>query len=96
VQATLAGYFGSFSPVTVAPAGLNVRTCCFDGDPKRLLVSLTSNELFSDWRGTIKVRLGQVASARELRSGKEWPVGGKDVKGLVPAGDVAILDVRLK
>lgn len=96
VQATLAVYFGSFSPVTTAPGGLNVRTCCFDGDPKRLLVSLTNNELFSDWRGAVQVRLGQVASARELRSGREWPVGRDEVRGLVPAGEVAILDLRLR
>jgi hypothetical protein len=67
VQAVLARYFGSFSPVEVSPGGLTVRVNCFDEDPKRLLVGLTNNDLFADWSGRLTVRQGQVASARDER-----------------------------
>ncbi len=95
VRAVLSGYFDSFLPVEVAPAGLNVRVNCYAGDPKRLLVSLTNNDLFADWRGALRVRLGAVASARELRSGKALPAG-KEIALTVPAGDVVLVEVRLR
>lgn len=95
VQAALRLYFRSFSPVTVDPGGLNVRTCCFENDPGRLLVALTNNELFADWQGSVQVRVGEVASVRELWRGA--PVAPGPVLQLtVPAGDVAVLDVRLR
>lgn len=95
VRAVLDGYFDSFNPVEVRPAGLGVTTCCFDGDPKRLLVGLMNHDLFADWKGTLGIRIGEVASAKELWRGK--PVeGGKPLDLEIPAGDVLILDVRLR
>jgi len=95
VRAVLDGYFDSFNPVEVRPAGLGITTCCFDGDPKRLLLGLMHHDLFADWKGTLRVRSGEVASAKELWRGR--PVAGRnpfDVE--IPAGDVLILDVRLR
>ena len=98
VQAVLDEYFASFSPVTAETASastrseLNLRVNCYAKDPKRLLVTLTNNELFADWQGKLKLRQGEVKSVRDLRT--EKPLAGLDVK--VPAGDVLVLDVRLK
>ncbi|PIW17399.1 MAG: hypothetical protein COW34_05025, partial [Armatimonadetes bacterium CG17_big_fil_post_rev_8_21_14_2_50_66_6] len=95
VQAALGQYFDSLNPVEVSPPGLNVRTCCYDNDPKRLLLGLTNNDLFADWRGTFSVRLGTVASATELRSStKLRPSKAIDLR--IPAGDVAIVEARLR
>ncbi len=95
VQAVLARYFDSFNPVRVEPAGLGITACCYDGDRKRLLVGLMNHNLFADWRGTLRVRVGRVDSVRDLRA--EKPLAVQDPLPLaVPAGDAAILDVRLK
>lgn len=95
LRAVLGGYFDSFSPVEIEPVGLNVRTCCYQDDPTRLLVGLMNNDLFAHWQGTLRVRVGQAASVRELIGDKVLPAG--DVISLqIPAGDVAILDIRLK
>jgi len=95
IQSVLSGYFDSFNPVEVDPAGLNVHTCCYDGDPQRLLVGLINYDLFADWRGSVRVRLGAVASARELWKDRRLTVGER-IELEVPAGDVAILEIRLK
>jgi len=95
VRAALDGYFASFLPVETEPAGLNVRVNCYDADPKRLLVTLTNNDLFADWRGTVRTTLGTIASAAELWTGEALPTG--DSIGVsVPAGDVRLIDVRLR
>jgi hypothetical protein len=93
LQAALDRYFASFSPVEIEPKGLNVRVCCYDGDDRRLLVGLMNNDLFADWQGTLRVRGRKIAAARELWKGQALPVAG-GVKLKVPAGEVAILDVR--
>ncbi len=95
VMRVLGRYFASFAPVVVEPPGLNVRVNCFEGDPRRLLVGLMNNDLFADWRGTLRVRRGEVASATELRTGDTLkPARGIALK--VRAGDVAMVDVRLR
>jgi hypothetical protein len=104
VRAVLGEYFGSFSPVIVEPAGLNVRVDCFDGDPKRLMVALTNNDLFADWRGAVRLRQGKLASVRSLwperapaaRQAAATAPAGETATVTVPAGDVVILDLRLK
>jgi hypothetical protein len=96
VRAVLAAYFDSFNPVEIAPAGLGIRTCCYDGDPKRLLVGLLNNDLFAAWRGTLRVRIGQIATVRGLWPEEKDIPAGTDISLEVPAGDVLILDVRLK
>ena len=95
VREVLGEYFGSFSPVTVAPGGLNVRVNCYDKDPRRLLVTLTNNDLFADWSGKLQVRAGAVKSVADLRSNKPL-TEGPAIAATVPAGDVVVLDVRLK
>jgi len=95
VRAVLDPYFGSFSPVAVEPAGLNVRVCCYDSDPKRLLVGLMSNDLFAEWRGRLKLRRGQVASARGLWNGASLPAA-REIPLSIRPGDVALVDLRLK
>jgi hypothetical protein len=95
VESLLASYFDSFNPIQLDPPGLNVHTCCYDGDPKRLLAGLINNDLFADWRGSVRVRLGAVASARELGKDRRLTVGER-IELEVPAGDVAILEIRLK
>lgn len=94
LQAALDRYFDSFSPVEIEPKGLNLRICCYDGDPQRLLVGLLNNELFADWEGTLRVRGRSVASAKELWRGRSLG-RGRRIKLKIPAGDVAILDLRL-
>lgn len=94
VRAVLDRYFDSFNPIEIQPGGLNVRTCCYEGDPKRLLVGLMNNDLFAAWQGTLRVRVGQVASVRDLTGDK--PIApGQAIALQVPAGDVIILDIRL-
>jgi hypothetical protein len=88
-------YFGSFNPVQVDPGGLTVRVNCFAGDPEHLLVGLFNNDLFADWSGRLAVRQGEVASARELWRGEELRPG-REMELSIPAGDVAVVDVRLK
>ena len=95
VRTLLAGYFDSFNPIEIQPAGLNLHTCCYANDPKRLLVGLINNDLFAVWRGSFHVRLGPVASLRELRTERPLPLGDR-TELEIPAGDVVILDVRLK
>lgn len=95
VQSLLAGYFDSFNPIQLDPPGLNVHTCCYDGDPKRLLVGLINNDLFAAWCGSVRVRLGQVASATELWKDRGLKIGDR-IELEVPAGDVAILEIRLE
>jgi hypothetical protein len=95
VQAVLAAYFDSLNPVAVEPGGLGMATCYYPDDPKRLLVGLTNNDLFADWHGTLRVRLGPLASARDLwRNADLAP--GPAIALEISAGDVAILDLRLK
>jgi hypothetical protein len=95
IRAVLAGYFDSFNPVEIRPAGLGITTCCYDGDPKRLLVGLMNHDLFAGWQGSLRVRIGEVASVRELWRGKD--VAGRGAVELaIPAGDLLILDVRLR
>jgi hypothetical protein len=95
VRAVLATYFDSFNPVEISPSGLNVHTCCYNGDPKHLRVGLINSNLFAPWRGRVHVRLGQVASAVELWRG--WTLLPEDLADLeIPAGDAAIVDIRLK
>lgn len=95
VRAVLAGYFDSFSPVQIDPPGLNVHTCCYGGDPKRLLVGLINNDLFAGWQGSVQVRVGAVAAAKELGTDRPLAAGDR-IELEVPAGDVAILEIRLK
>jgi len=95
LAAILGQYFGSFSPVQVEPAGLTVRVNCYENDPNRLLVGLLNNDLFADWTGTLRLREGQIASAEapwpaaKLRAGRELPL-------TIPAGEVALVDLRRK
>lgn len=96
VRHVLEGYFGSFRPVQIEPEGLNVRTCCFARDSKRLLVGLTNNDLFADWNGTLTVRVGRLRTARQL-----WPeersLPRRDPLPLhIPAGEVTLVDLRLQ
>jgi hypothetical protein len=95
VKQVLAGYFGSFSPVTVSPEGLNIRTSCYAADQKRMLVGLTNNDLFADWEGELALRTGEAASARDLWSGQEI-APGRTLRVRVPAGDVAMIELRLR
>ena len=95
IRAVLERYFDSFSPVEFRPAGLGVTTCCYDGDRKRLLVGLINHDLFARWEGTLGVRIGQVIAVRDLWHGKT--VAAQEPLQLeVPAGDVLVLDVRLR
>jgi hypothetical protein len=95
VREVLGGYFGSFSPVEVLPGGLTVRTCCFDNDPQRRLIGLLNNDLFADWSGKLRLREGVAASAEELWHGRQL-TAGREITLSIPAGDVAIIDVRLR
>jgi hypothetical protein len=95
VEAVLREYFGSFSPVEVSPAGLNVRTCCYAGDAKRLLVGLMNNDLFADWTGVLKVKQGRVASAEDWWRGGKLSAGN-GMKLTIPAGEAAIIALRLQ
>jgi hypothetical protein len=94
VRALLSRYFGSFSPVTVSPGGLTVRTCLYEKEPKRLLVGLFNNDLFADWKGKVAIRTGTIHSARELWHGQTLPAG-KAVPLTVAAGDVAMVEILL-
>ncbi len=97
IRAVLEPYFDSFNPVEIEPAGLTIRTCCYDGDPKRLLVGLMNNSLFADWQGKLRVRIGPVASAAELWKNRPAALRQPDsVELTIHAGGVAILDIRLK
>ena len=93
LQAMLGDYFDSFGPIELQPAGLNVHTCCYDGEPQRLLVGLINNDLFADWHGTVAVRSGPIALARDLWTGRTLGSGPR-IRVTVPAGDAAILDIR--
>lgn len=88
-------YFDSFNLVEIEPAGLNIHTCCYQGDPQRLLVGLLNNDLLADWRGGLRVRVGVIAPARELWRGQELPAQER-IELVIPAGDVAIVEIRLK
>ncbi len=93
IQAMLGDYFDSFQPIEVKPAGLNVHACCYAEDPKRLLVGLINNDLFADWEGTVSLREGTIASARDLW-GNQTLASGPHIRVTVPPGDAAILDLR--
>jgi hypothetical protein len=95
VKAALAGYFGTFSPVSVSPRGLTVRTCLYESDPKKMLVGLLNNDLFADWKGTVTVRKGAIASATDLWSGKKL-TAAESIPVSIAAGDVAMVEVRLR
>jgi hypothetical protein len=95
VQKLLGRYFDSFNPVQVDPPGLAIMTCCHDGDPKHLWVGLLNNDLFADWRGALHLRLGPVASAHDLWRDQPLTVQPQ-IPLEVPAGDVAIIDLRLQ
>jgi hypothetical protein len=88
-------YFGSFSPVAIEPDGLAVRVNCFPDDPNRLLVGLINNDLFADWSGRLTLREGELASAHDLWRGRDLPEG-RAVRLTVPAGDVAVVDLRVR
>jgi hypothetical protein len=93
VRATLASYFGSFAPVATEPAGLNVRVNCYDNEPGRLLVTLTNNDLFADWQGTLSLRDGRIAAARDWRADEDLTASDR-LRVKVPAGDVTVVEVR--
>lgn len=95
IRSVLDTYFDSCQPVEIEPAGLNLHTCCFDGDPKRLLVGLLNNDLFAPWHGTVHVRLGPVASVVERWQEKPLPASDR-IQLTIPAGDAAILEIRLR
>ena len=95
IKAALDGYFATFSPVTVSPGGLTVRTCLYEKDPKRMLVGLLNNDLFADWKGAVRIKKGTVASVKELWRGKTL-AAGSDIPLSIQAGDVAMVEVRLK
>ncbi|NPV47205.1 MAG: hypothetical protein HPY69_09620 [Armatimonadetes bacterium] len=95
VERYLDYYLRQFLPVTVEPAGLNVRVNCYGDDPQRLLVSLTNNELFADWEGQVRLRSGTVTAVRDLRREQALEPAALS-KMRVPAGDVALLDVRVE
>ncbi len=95
VRAVLDKYFSSFNPVEVEPEGLGITTCCFEDNPRRLLVGLMNNDLFANWKGTLDLRIGGVTEVHELRSGRELAV--EELHQLeVIAGDVVILDIRTR
>jgi hypothetical protein len=95
IRALLESYFDSFNPVEIAPKGLGITTCCFDGDPKRLLVGLMNHNLFADWKGTLRMRFGQIAAVQELWRGTTL-TPRDPVEFAIPAGDLLILDIRLR
>ena len=97
VQAVLGRYFDSLSPVRIDPPGLTLMTCCHDGDPKHLWIGLLNNDLFADWHGTLRLRRGSIAAATELWRGR--PLAAQQQQRIeldIPAGDAAIIDLRLK
>ena len=93
VRAVLDEYFASFSPVVVDPPGLNVRVNCDEDAPRQLLVTLTNNNLFADWKGTLRVK------GRKIDSLREW-LENRDLRPeaplTVPAGGVCVLEVGAK
>ncbi len=95
VRTVLSRYFAGFSPVEVTPNALTVRTCRYANDPKRLLVALFNNNLFADWQGRLTVRAGAVRSARDIRNNRALPAS-RTIPLTIPAGDVAIVDIRLR
>lgn len=95
IQAVLATYFDSLNPVEIEPRGLSQMICSYPGDPKRLLVGLTNNDLFAAWHGTVRVRLGPLAAAKDIWHETELPTK-QPIALEIRAGDAAILDVRLK
>jgi len=94
VQAVLADYFGSFSPVTVEPPGPGITVCCYADDPQRLLVGLMNHDLFADWQGKLHVRLAPITAVRDILHERELPAQ-HPLPLTIPAGDAAILDMRL-
>ncbi|MCE5238231.1 LamG domain-containing protein [bacterium] len=90
VRAVLDEYFASFSPVALDPPGLNVRVNCTSDAPRKLLVTLTNNNLFADWRGTLRVKGRKVDSLREWWENRDLKPGAPVT---VPAGDVRVLEV---
>jgi hypothetical protein len=95
VQVVLGRYFDSFNPVQIDPPGLAIMTCCHQDDPKHLWIGLLNNDLFADWHGALSVRLGAVSSAHELWSDRPLAAGQR-IELSVKAGDVAVVDLRLK
>jgi hypothetical protein len=94
VRAVLSDYFGSFCPVQTEPGGLKMRVNCFEGDPNRLLICLTNNELFSPWHGAVQVNLTALSTARDLLTDTALPITGSSFELTLPAGDVALVEVR--
>jgi hypothetical protein len=72
-----------------------VRTCLYESDPKKMLVGLLNNDLFADWKGTVTVRKGAIASATDLWSGKKL-TAAESIPVSIAAGDVAMVEVRLR
>jgi hypothetical protein len=95
IRAVLASYFDSFSPVEIQPGGLGMTTCCYEGNPKRLLVGLMNHDLFADWQGSLRVRIGQAGAVQQLYPGDAAAVPALESLK-IPAGDVLILDLRLR
>ena len=95
LKSLLVTYFDSFNPVSIEPDGLTVRTCRFAEAPNRLLVGLINNDLFADWSGVLNLRTGKPVEARDIWS--DTPLRpGKTIRLSIPAGDAAILDLRLE
>jgi hypothetical protein len=95
MQAVLATYFDSLNPAEIEPRGLASMVCHFPDDPHRLLIGLTNNDLFADWHGTLRLRRAHAVSLKDLWRETDLPAGPTTTLN-VPAGDSAILDVRMK
>lgn len=95
VRAVLAAYFASFSPVAVEPSGLGITICCYADDPKRLLVGLMNHDLFADWQGTLRMRLGPMTAVREIWKDQALPPQNP-LPLAIPAGEAVILNIRLE
>ena len=95
MRAVLDRYFDSYNPVVVQPAGLGITTCCFEDDPKRLLIGLMNHDLFADWQGTLRLRIGDVASVRAVYGGQTLTARGP-LELKISAGDVLVLDIRMR
>lgn len=53
-----------------------------------------NHDLFANWQGKLHVRLGPITAVRDILHDREMPVQ-HPLPLIIPAGDAAILDVRL-
>ncbi len=95
VRALLAAYFDSFSPVTVSPSGLTIRTCFYTDDPRRMLIGLLNDNLFAAWEGAVSVRIGNVTRVRDIWHDRAL-TPKPEIRLTIEPGDAALLDVRLE